>query len=203
MYHIKVVAVGDGNCQKVQLLYAITNPSYIIDDYTPTVFDNYEFHYSPNVTVQLWDTAGQEDYKKLRPLSYPSTNALLLCFSLVQPVSLENIKYQWIKELNEFCPGVPIILVGLQLEIREQFDEKAQELHSKGYEPVSTVEGKEMAREIKACCYIECSLNDKTTVKSIMDAAVKYGLEHQKGTYQPNNGIDSQDNGEGSCCNVF
>jgi hypothetical protein len=44
------------------------------------------------ISLGLWDTAGQEDYDRLRPLSYPQTDVFLICFSLVSPPSFENVK---------------------------------------------------------------------------------------------------------------
>ena len=60
----------------------------------------------------MWDTAGQEDYDRLRPLSYPDTDVILMCFSIDSPDSLENIPEKWTPEVKHFCPNVPIILVG-------------------------------------------------------------------------------------------
>merc|ERR1711884_577940 len=60
----------------------------------------------------LWDTAGQEDYDRLRPPSYPDTDVILMCFSIDSPDSLENIPEKWTPEVKHFCPNVPIILVG-------------------------------------------------------------------------------------------
>ena len=62
--------------------------------------------------MALWDTAGQEDYDRLRPLSYPDTDVILMCFSIDSPDSLENIPEKWTPEVKHFCPLVPIILVG-------------------------------------------------------------------------------------------
>lgn len=66
----------------------------------------------PQVELALWDTAGQEDYDRLRPLSYPDTDVILMCFSIDSPDSLENIPEKWTPEVRHFCPNVPIILVG-------------------------------------------------------------------------------------------
>jgi small GTP-binding protein len=44
------------------------------------------------ISLGLWDTAGQEDYDRLRPLSYPQTDVFLICFSVVSPPSFDNVK---------------------------------------------------------------------------------------------------------------
>lgn len=50
--------------------------------------------------LALWDTAGQEDYDRLRPLSYPDTDVILMCFSVDSPDSLENIPEKWTPEVS-------------------------------------------------------------------------------------------------------
>ena len=64
--------------------------------YVPTVFENYLSHteHKPSgktVELALWDTAGQEEYDRLRPLSYPETDLLFVCFAIDCPNSLENV----------------------------------------------------------------------------------------------------------------
>lgn len=50
------------------------------------------------INLGLWDTAGQEDYDRLRPLSYPQTDVFLSCFSLVSPPSFENVRTKVISD---------------------------------------------------------------------------------------------------------
>lgn len=74
------------------------------------------------VELALWDTAGQEDYDRLRLLSYPDTDVIVMCFSIDLPDSLENIQDKWIPEVKHFCPNVPIILVGNKRDLRNDPD---------------------------------------------------------------------------------
>ena len=45
-----------------------------------------------HVELALWDTAGQEDYDRLRPLSYPDSHVILICFAVDSPDSLDNVQ---------------------------------------------------------------------------------------------------------------
>lgn len=172
-------------------------------EYIPTVFDNY----SANVMVDgkpinlgLWDTAGQEDYDRLRPLSYPQTDVFLICFSLVAPTSFENVRAkvrsaqgaprlrgwrahgprrQWYPEVSHHCPNTPIILVGTKLDLREDRD-TIDKLKEKKQAPITYPQGLQMAKEIGAVKYLECSALTQKGLKTVFDDAIRAVLSPQK-----------------------
>ncbi|KAM7318137.1 hypothetical protein ACRRTK_022874 [Alexandromys fortis] len=89
----KLVIVGDGACGKTCLLIVFSKDQFP-EVYVPTVFENYIADIEVDgkqVELALWDTAGQEDYDRLRPLSYPDTDVILMCFSIDSPDSLEAV----------------------------------------------------------------------------------------------------------------
>lgn len=62
----------------------------------PTVFENYvaivTLSSGRSIELALWDTAGQEEYDRLRPLCYPETDVVLACFAIDQIQSFENVQ---------------------------------------------------------------------------------------------------------------
>lgn len=80
-------------------LHTILAPGSITNSqsqvYVPTVFENYVADVEvdgKHVELALWDTAGQEDYDRLRPLSYPDSHVILICFAIDSPDSLDNVQ---------------------------------------------------------------------------------------------------------------
>lgn len=120
MQSIKLVVVGDGGVGKSCFLICATTSSFP-SDYVPTVFDNYSVNLMLNgspYSVGLWDTAGQEDYDRLRPLSYPQTDVFVVCFDVASRSSFENVTEKWVPELRHFVPEAPILLLVTKTDLR-------------------------------------------------------------------------------------
>ncbi|THD26517.1 GTP-binding protein rho2 [Fasciola hepatica] len=177
----KLVVVGDGACGKTSLLIVFSKDQFS-ETYVPTVFDSFVSDIEVDgkeIELTLWDTAGQEDYDRLRTLSYPDTNVILMCFSIDSPDSLANIREKWIGEISHFCPGVPIILVGLKKDLRTDQTTKSQLLRMR-QEPVRPDQGAAMAEEIKAYAYLECSSKTKEGVQRVFETAARAAVHMRR-----------------------
>ncbi|KAL5481558.1 hypothetical protein EMCRGX_G021748 [Ephydatia muelleri] len=173
MQAIKCVVVGDGAVGKTCLLISYTTNAFL-GEYVPTVFDNYTANVMVDgrmVNLNLWDTAGQEDYDRLRPLSYPMANVFLVCFSLVSPASFANVKEKWYPEVNHHCPGIPIVLVGTKSDLRDDHT-TIEALKEKRLTPITCSQGLHLQKEIGAVKYVECSAVTLKNLKSVFDEAI-------------------------------
>nr|WEL12737.1 Ras-related C3 botulinum toxin substrate 1A [Halisarca dujardinii] len=178
MRSIKCVVVGDGAVGKTCMLISFTTDSFP-GEYIPTVFDNFAANLVCNgepVQINLWDTAGQEDYDRLRPLSYPMTDVFLMVFSVVSPASFENIKAKWYPEVSHHCPGTPIILVGSKMDLRED-KETLQDLKFKNKAPLTYPQGLKLSKDIGAVKYLECSAFTQKGLKKVFDESIRASLE--------------------------
>eukprot|EP01089_Gocevia_fonbrunei_P007679 TRINITY_DN18917_c0_g1_i1.p1 TRINITY_DN18917_c0_g1~~TRINITY_DN18917_c0_g1_i1.p1 ORF type:complete len:176 (+),score=27.43 TRINITY_DN18917_c0_g1_i1:72-530(+) len=129
-------------------------------------------HKGHTYALGLWDTAGQEEYKRLRTLSYKETNIFLLCFSIADPVSFENIREKWVPEINHYAPHVPLVLVGTKKELRDD-ETTIKVLSAKGLTPVPPTKGENLAGLINAQRYVEVSAKvDPPGLKNLFITAI-------------------------------
>ncbi|EGW06382.1 rho-related GTP-binding protein RhoD [Cricetulus griseus] len=174
---VKVVLVGDGGCGKTSLMMGFGDGAFP-ESYSPTVFERYNVTLQMKgkpVHLQIWDTAGQDDYDRLRPLFYPDANVLLLCFDVTSPNSFDNVSNRWYPEVTHFCKGVPIIVVGCKTDLRKD-KVLANKLRRNGLEPVTYHRGHDMARSVGAVTYLECSARLHDNVEAVFREAAKVAL---------------------------
>lgn len=174
MQSIKCVVVGDGAVGKTCLLICYTTNAFP-KEYIPTVFDNYSAQNTVDgrtINLNLWDTAGQEEYDRLRTLSYPQTNVFIICFSIASPPSYENVKHKWYPEVCHHCPSVPILLVGTKKDLRNN-PETMKRLKEQNQAPITTQQGISLSKQIRAVKYLECSALNQEGIKDVFTEAVR------------------------------
>jgi small GTP-binding protein len=163
---------------------------YFSEDYIPTVFDN--FHSadieapSGKFNISLWDTAGHEEYTRLRLLSYPNTDIFFFCFSVVDSNSFRNITQKWIPEITLNSCGVvsPFILVGTKIDLRDQNKISAEVIKQNG-SIITYAHGEALAKTTGCIAYIETSSKKDIGVSTLAEIMIQakeysYGVSVQE-----------------------
>ena len=172
MQSIKCVVVGDGAVGKTCMLISYTTNTFPHGRYIPTVFDNYSENVmfdGKSVHLGLWDTAGQEEFDRLRLLSYPESDVIIICFSIIDESSYMNVREKWYPEVKDQCPKVPIILVGTKLDLRAS---KESSETTKSSASITYQKGVSLAKDIKAVKYLECSSLTFEGLKTVFEEAI-------------------------------
>ncbi|XP_070538180.1 cell division control protein 42 homolog [Ptychodera flava] len=181
MQTIKCVVVGDHDADKTCLLISYTTNKFP-SEYVPTVFDTYAVTSmigGEPYTLGIFSINGQEDMDRLRPSSYPQTDVFLVCFSVVSPSSFENVKEKWIPEITHHCPKTPFLLVGTQVDLRDDAP-TVEKLAKNKQKPISPEQAEKLAKELKAVKYVECSALTQKGLKNVFDEAILAALEPQE-----------------------
>jgi Ras-related C3 botulinum toxin substrate 1 len=217
MTSIKCVVTGDGTVGKTCMLVSYSTNSFPTE-YVPTVFNNYTKNLLINgkpVKLGLWDTAGQEDYDRLRPLSYTKADILLICFSVDSATSLANVKTKWVPEAQQYAPNAPYIIVGTKVDLRAKaaeqgygggygggygnqgygggygYDQYGNQggYYDQGAGFVDKAQGQALAQQVGAVAYLECSALTQEGLKQVFDVAVRTAMGRQAQT--------------GGCCTIL
>uniref|UniRef100_A0A8P4KFJ4 Uncharacterized protein n=1 Tax=Dicentrarchus labrax TaxID=13489 RepID=A0A8P4KFJ4_DICLA len=175
---VNCVLVGDGAVGKTSLIVSYTTNGYPTE-YVPTAFDNFTVMVVVDgkpVRLQLCDMAGQDELERFRPLCYKNADVFLLCYSVVRPCSFRNLINRWVPEIRQHCPGVPLVLVGTQLDLREDVQVLIQ-LAQNQEQPVGTEEGQQLAQELGAVGFAECSALTQKNLKDAFDSAILASIQ--------------------------
>ncbi|XP_063701769.1 ras-like GTP-binding protein RhoL [Culicoides brevitarsis] len=183
-----IVTIGDGAVGKTCLLHAFTEEAFL-NDYIPTIFEKSEFEINvddvPHM-IKLYDTAGQEEYEALRKSIYKHANCFIVCYSINNRDSFENVRPFWIKELSAAAGHVPIILCATKLDLKDSSSNC-----------VTTEEGMALSRQINAFSFIECSAKENLRVKETIYEAVRAST----GAVNPqSNDINTNNKSDCECC---
>ncbi|OCH84263.1 rho small monomeric GTPase [Obba rivulosa] len=174
----KLVIVGDGACGKTSLLCSFALGEFP-KEYQPTIFENYVAEIRLDgkpVQLALWDTAGQEEYERLRPMSYSKSHVILIAFAIDTPDSLDNVTVKWIEEVRSICgPTIPVLLVGCKSDLRPP------EGASSTRQFVSRAAAERVAQEIGARAYKECSALRIEGVDDVFEAATRASMLMREG----------------------
>jgi len=200
----KLVIVGDGACGKTSLLCSFATGEFP-KEYEPTIFENYVAEIRLDgkaVQLALWDTAGQEEYERLRPLSYSKAHVILIAFAIDTPDSLENVTVKWIEEVRSICgPQVPVLLVGCKADLRPP---NASNVDDPDLPYVTRARGEAIAAEIGARVYKECSALKNMGVDDVFEAATRASMIVRDTVSGANNRDDrwdeTGDKHDGKCC---
>ncbi|XP_048871111.1 rho-related GTP-binding protein RhoN [Brienomyrus brachyistius] len=164
----KIVVVGDMQCGKTALLHVFAK-DYYPQNYAPTVFENYTASFEidkQRIELNMWDTSGSSYYDNVRPLAYPDSDAVLICFDVSRPETLDSVLKKWQGETQEYCPNAKVVLVGCKLDKRTDLS-TLRELSKQRLIPVTHEQGSMLARQIGAVAYTECS--SKMSENSVRD----------------------------------
>ncbi|XP_053862196.1 rho-related GTP-binding protein RhoF isoform X2 [Malaclemys terrapin pileata] len=178
---LKIVIVGDGGCGKTSLLMVYAKGAFP-EKYAPSVFEKYTTSITvgnKEVILNLYDTAGQEDYDRLRPLSYQNTNMVLICYDVMNPTSYDNVLIKWYPEVSHFCRGVPLILIGCKTDLRKD-KEHLRKLMSSEQEPITYNQGEATCQQMKAQAYLECSAKCRENIENVFKDATNIALNAMK-----------------------
>jgi Ras-related C3 botulinum toxin substrate 1 len=178
---IKCVVVGDNGVGKTSLITTFATNRFPDNQYVSGMFDPIPsvktMFGNKTIDLALWDTAGQDEYDRLRPLAYPQTDVFLICFSVISPASYANVRTKWHPELTHHCPNVPTLLVGTMTDLRSADDDNDD---GRSELTISVEQGKRLAREIRAFMYLECSAKAQEGLQDLFHEAIRAALTNGK-----------------------
>lgn len=188
---IKVSVVGDSGVGKTCMLMTFVNKKYpeeedrinrhsLFENTSGTVHGSRAASFEVPVSIDvggssvalgLTDTIGTDEYRRFRETFCVKTDIFLVCFSVTEPDTLENVRQNWLTEIRILTPKAPFVLVGMKTDLRDD-SEALTKLKEKDQKPISMLQGIKMAKSLGAKEYVECSSINDVGVKRVFETAI-------------------------------
>ncbi|CAD8110954.1 unnamed protein product [Paramecium primaurelia] len=100
----KLILLGDSNVGKTSILKRYSENTFS-EQQAPTIglafYKKVVERKNIKITLEIWDTAGQEKFKKIAPIYYRNAQAVLICFDVSKRDTLEGAK-RWLEEIDKY-----------------------------------------------------------------------------------------------------
>ena len=174
----KVVLMGDGSVGKTSLRRQFMGEgfrsNYMITIGADFAVKKMELEGGHDVSIQIWDLAGQEHFKSVRSTFYRGAQGALAVYSTVERKSFDNLM-NWVDECwTNAGKKIPIVLIGNKTDLRDQFKDNPVMQQTL----VTTEEGQKLASEIASkgvhASFLETSAKTGLNVESsFLELAIK------------------------------
>lgn len=175
----KIIVVGDMCSGKSSIVSAYSRDRFS-ENYVPTMLNcclSDAEVFGEKIELVLIEVAGRDDYKRLRQCAYHKVDAVIVCYSIANATTFNNIKRKWMPELKEHAQNVPCILVGTKKDLRDDLEDSS---HRSCERMVSTEQGKELARSIGAQSFHECSALYREGTRDVFETVAKVALRKSR-----------------------
>ena len=121
-YLFKYIIIGDPSVGKSNILMKFAHNKFT-DEYQATIgvefgAKNIAFN-SQIYRIQIWDTAGQENFRSITRAYYKNSVCALVVYDITSRESFEHVQ-NWIQDIKDQSPKtVLIVLVGNKVDLEE------------------------------------------------------------------------------------
>nr|XP_039270395.1 cdc42 homolog [Styela clava] len=177
---VKCVVMGDHASGQASLVYKFAEGTFPIDTQMTLRHYKVDMMKSGRVySVELYPIHEELD-EWLRALSYPETHVVLICFDVNSQQSYLDAKTKWVEEVKKYCPGVPFLLVGTKIDLRDEVTYDQVKIDSA--RPIFRAQGIKTASVIGAVTYVETSALRGTGVQNAFRIALNAAVGDEKRT---------------------
>uniref|UniRef100_S4RPY4 RAB, member of RAS oncogene family-like 2 n=1 Tax=Petromyzon marinus TaxID=7757 RepID=S4RPY4_PETMA len=154
---------------------------FLIDGYQPQQLSTYAltlYKYKATVDdktvlVDIWDTAGQERFNSMHPSYYHKAHACVMVFDVQRKITYKNLA-SWYKELREYRPEIPCVIVANKIDADYKVTQKNFNFAKKQGLPfyfVSAADGTNVVKLFRDA--IKLAVSYKQNSKDFMDEVMR------------------------------